>query len=161
MLRRLFVFFFQKEVAPQPSRGSPAIGLGVKMTLTRTAFDLGEDRGYKLYRRTRGGVLSECPRVQMAPLAPGRVGYLSYGSLSLTAVLFGSYQGENDHYNSEAFPQKPWGAREDFSFFFFLFLLRFSESDLNLSCVYSLRTVGAKSFASIIFKIYIFLYMYV
>lgn len=33
---------------------------------------------------------------------PHRVGHLSFGSLSLTAVLFGSYQGENDHSSSEA-----------------------------------------------------------
>ena len=50
-----------------------------------------------------GGVFhSERARVQMALLPPDGVAYLSFGSLSLTAVLFGSYQGENDHYNSEA-----------------------------------------------------------
>lgn len=48
-------FFPRKKLLRSPLAVPLAIGLWVKMTLTRTAFDLGEDRGYKLYRRTRRG----------------------------------------------------------------------------------------------------------
>lgn len=62
MLRRLFVFKEKKLLRTTPRREND--------TDARWLLIRGEDGGYKFYRRTGGGFLSECPRVQMASLAP-------------------------------------------------------------------------------------------
>lgn len=89
------IFFCQKEVAlhlfwftPSARRGSDIDAEGFWFGRGRRISILQENRGFPKWMSPCCDGLAD----------PRRVGYLSCGSLSLTAVLFDSYQGESDHY---------------------------------------------------------------